>query len=364
MARAVAGVSGEVPAVEEGDNGKVLTAIYDEGGAAVEWANPPTELPASLGTAGQVLTVNSGATGVEWASAQGASYTSQMPVSINYSNQIQLNYTPDFKLSTVSYPNANLTMLDSNKAIQVVQQFDTEQNRFYELNSMPASALGFPFFGTSNHTTGCNFRIAWPAGQNGSNKISLSSYTPVGILIYKKDDPTSYYQFANDQVPVGSYGGMYALGIMKNPDGTIHSNWSSSTSDCYWEISAKIQEVYDQDMNDVSFSNFYNAVLNNSTNADKYAVCFYLQDGTPGTAPNGGTQITLGSRGFATTMIQAGNLQLANPVPAYTNLDNGKVLSVNSGATGMEWINSVPIEVVASMPANPTSGVLYIVTGS
>ena len=98
VARAVAGASGEVPAVEEGDNGKVLTAIYDEGGAAVEWAdapteipdmtgqdgkilgavdvegtveaqwiNPPTELPASLGTAGQVLTVNSGATGVEWA---------------------------------------------------------------------------------------------------------------------------------------------------------------------------------------------------------------------------------------------------------------------------------------------------------
>lgn len=95
VARAVAGASGEVPQVTDQDNGKVLTAVYDEGGAAVEWAEAagglpdttgasqgdvltvgssgpewaaaPTELPASLGTAGQVLTVNSGATGVEWA---------------------------------------------------------------------------------------------------------------------------------------------------------------------------------------------------------------------------------------------------------------------------------------------------------
>ena len=97
VARAVAGASGEVPAVEEGDNGMVLTAIYDEGGAAVEWAaaptelpdmdgndgkilgavdnsgtmeaqwiNPPESLPSITGNAGKVLTVKSGATGVEW----------------------------------------------------------------------------------------------------------------------------------------------------------------------------------------------------------------------------------------------------------------------------------------------------------
>ena len=38
VARAIAGASGEVPQVTENDNGKVLTAVYDEGGAAVEWA--------------------------------------------------------------------------------------------------------------------------------------------------------------------------------------------------------------------------------------------------------------------------------------------------------------------------------------
>ena len=42
----------------------------------------------------------------------------------------------------------------------------------------------------------------------------------------------------------------------------------------------------------------------------------------------------------------------------------GKVLTVNSGATGTEWTNFTRIEVVASMPASPTNGVLYIVTGA
>lgn len=42
----------------------------------------------------------------------------------------------------------------------------------------------------------------------------------------------------------------------------------------------------------------------------------------------------------------------------------GKVLAVNSGATGVEWVNFTSISVVAEMPAEPVSGVLYIVTGA
>ena len=48
VARAVAGASGEVPQVTETDNGKVLTAIYDAGGPAVDWRAAPEvdEVPA------------------------------------------------------------------------------------------------------------------------------------------------------------------------------------------------------------------------------------------------------------------------------------------------------------------------------
>lgn len=56
---------------EGGTAGQVLTLEVPEGETdpVPAWADVPKELPASLGTAGQVLTVNSGATGVEWADA-------------------------------------------------------------------------------------------------------------------------------------------------------------------------------------------------------------------------------------------------------------------------------------------------------
>jgi hypothetical protein len=47
-----------------GTAGQVLTV--NAGATGVEWKDVPEELPAALGTAGQVLKVNSGATGVEW----------------------------------------------------------------------------------------------------------------------------------------------------------------------------------------------------------------------------------------------------------------------------------------------------------
>ena len=66
VARAVAGASGEVPQVTQSDNGKVLTAIYDEGGPAVEWGTVPSELPDTTGASqGDVLAI--GSSGLEWA---------------------------------------------------------------------------------------------------------------------------------------------------------------------------------------------------------------------------------------------------------------------------------------------------------
>lgn len=100
VARAVAGASGEVPAVTESDNGKVLKAVYDEGGPAVEWGeaapavtvdqtynalseNPQSgvavaeaiatvkQVPASTSSdSSKVLTVNASGN-PEWQTAQG-----------------------------------------------------------------------------------------------------------------------------------------------------------------------------------------------------------------------------------------------------------------------------------------------------
>lgn len=66
---------------------------------------------------------------------------------------------------------------------------------------------------------------------------------------------------------------------------------------------------------------------------------------------------------FSSALGNIETIQTPSPLPTVTG-NAGKVLAVNSSATGVEWINNVPIEVVASMPASPTAGVLYIVTGA
>lgn len=59
VARAVAGASGEVPEVTESDNGKVLKAIYDEGGPAVEWGNAGSGVPEVIESDnGKILTAS------------------------------------------------------------------------------------------------------------------------------------------------------------------------------------------------------------------------------------------------------------------------------------------------------------------
>ena len=121
---------GNVPPVESTDDGKVLTASYSEGTGSFEWATPSggsdipeyttsddgkvlgvvvdssgespvasldwvdqpaNELPAQLGTAGQVLTVNSGATGVEWATPSGGGGGSVSMSPLLQANRLTIN---------------------------------------------------------------------------------------------------------------------------------------------------------------------------------------------------------------------------------------------------------------------------------
>ena len=50
-----------------GQNGKLLSAVDNGGTMEAQWVNPPESYPSVAGNANKVLTVNSGATGVEWA---------------------------------------------------------------------------------------------------------------------------------------------------------------------------------------------------------------------------------------------------------------------------------------------------------
>ena len=83
VARAVAGASGEVPEVTENDNGKVLKAIYDEGGPAVEWGQAG-DLPSyTASDEGKVLSVavDEGAASLQWSEPPSSAVTTDGVVS-------------------------------------------------------------------------------------------------------------------------------------------------------------------------------------------------------------------------------------------------------------------------------------------
>lgn len=98
VARAIAGASGEVPQVTSGDNGKILTAIYDEGGAAVEWADAPSGIPDMTNQNGKILGAvdNGGTMEAQWISK------SVSNVVAGENNSIVVNGTTNLKYKITS----------------------------------------------------------------------------------------------------------------------------------------------------------------------------------------------------------------------------------------------------------------------
>lgn len=350
IARAIAGASGEVPVVTENDNGKILTAIYDEGGPAVEWGAVPSELPAVAGNAGKILAVNSGATGTEWVAKPSSTVSTDGVMSGDGSvaDPVVLNYGSTLSTSSTSGVSSVLTM------------------------------------NNQTWTSGENYLILDWTAQPGASDVQsiLSGNTPLYLNI----------AFPNG-VTIQTRGGFQAPCYM-----FIYPDQSSEPVGIYKYLGeSDANGVIELDLSALDLSTFtgYNYfkapyvhnsrwVINFSPEPnDNQAIYTVLTGASPATS-----NVTFGEMVVGST-----NLEVANPVPTPGSSDTnkvltvtnssgafgwaaaptelpsvtgnaGKVLTVNSGATGVEWTNFTQIEVVASLPASPTSGVLYIVTGA
>ena len=444
IARAIAGASGEVPVVTENDNGKILTAIYDEGGPAVEWANAPSgvpeyttsddgkvlgvvvdstgetpvagldwveetkELPSITGQAGKLLTVNSGATGVEWADAP-----SELPAQLGTAGQVlsvnagatgvewadapsgvpEYTTSEDGKVLGVVVsgvePTASLDWVDAGSAYTAGDGIDITSN---EVSVKVGN--GLVIADTTERVTTQNMtqtpfyvnKQGWkcPSFCNLTSDLLASirskvQYitTAVDFSIYPKftcrvaiypTNSTSTYSFA-------LFGTSTALTNSQLPSGsTLTFDWSQ----------------YDSVNSTLALED----IIANPTNFAVGVACLSndsLYIGTVTPSPSGSETINTGEMFAYDTVRDAVNV--ITPVPAPGNGDSGKVLTVsnnsgafgwaaapselpsvtgnagkvltvNSGATGTEWTNFTKIEVVQSLPASPTSGVLYIVTGA
>ena len=282
VARAIAGASGEVPQVTEDDNGKVLKAVYDAGGPAVEWGEA---------TVDQVYdaTSTNAQSGVAVASAIAAIPSEVTTASGHFDLggdvPVKVNYTgaPHVVSDYITLTNPTSTTVGTSLGIvfstQGNKNLGTDTANLVISDTIHANFSGI-FYASNPPSPG-------PEITTSTGHITSGTINPQTIVL-SGSNPAESFGFGNDVIMV--FGNL--------TDGETAESIMTKVSIQHWPA----QTV----------------------------------DGYETTIP---------------------------VIPSVTG-NAGKVLTVNSGATGTEWTNFTQIEVVSSMPASPTSGVLYIVTGA
>lgn len=388
IARAIAGASGEVPVVTENDNGKILTAIYDEGGPAVEWGAAPSELPAVAGNAGKILAVNSGATGVEWADAQGTEYEP--------GKGITLTTVFGEKFINVTNPVPSYVSGDAGKVLKVnsigtgtewVESWAKYKagNGIAISQSKEISAVG----GTGITVTGpstSSGNLYAPTRTNGSSVYMLAPLTTDLVSMIETGGlnvvPGIDLTCSGVEPTVGLYASICTIddfNIITTTQRLVLGQVNLSVThtqvpdpedpeyyfDYYTAASTNATLVYDiNDLNSTLSKTLTWADVKASPSSYAIGLLFFKTETLckPGYYDTGASSEAFNTGVYTT--VTPGTITVTNPVPSYAAGDAGKVLTVNSGATGTEWTNFTQIEVVQSLPASPTSGVLYIVTGA
>ena len=199
VARAIAGASGEVPQVTESDNGKILTAIYDAGGAAVEWADAPSGIPDMAGQDGKILGAvdNGGTMEAQWISKPVSNVTTSdkqfvvgvngtgKPITVDCANATTVGTTSTFtengtyttfsSYPAVVFPLAHLDpcSLGSGTATLTVPEditYDTSTS------GMGLSNVQIMYWNGSNPGPGCSIS----SGLLSTGKINAGTYTISG----------------------------------------------------------------------------------------------------------------------------------------------------------------------------------------
>ena len=278
VARAIAGASGEVPQVTESDDGKVLTAVYDEGGAAVEWAE-----------------------------AQGASYTAGDGIVIDQNNEISVDY-------------------DTN-TLDIVGQTITA-------NVTQQSASGLFLLPSS---------IAALLSQQTNTQVTV--HIPANMLRDEghfdySDDPDLTFWFT-----------LYAT------DSTSETDVSLFSTPVLWENAFEYGLIEEQDI----VINLPASVANQWSQSLSSAVAFSICPQRNGSTTRTDWPVelfgNLSTNPITCSYVDASVTKLAvkNPIPSFnTTTDAGKVLTVNSGATGVEWASTQLPEEKSLASANNT----------
>lgn len=330
VARAIAGASGEVPQVTETDNGKVLTAVYDEGGAAVEWAdapvslpdmtgndgkilgavdnsgtmeaqwiNPPDGLPSVTGNAGKVLKVNAGATGVEWANE------STVTVDQTYnSSSANAQSGTAVAQAIASIPSSSYTAGDGIDITNNAVSAKLATGLKIESGSLSINeSIGRATYDYSGELFTLDPDMCAAIDGSGltfTKKSSISIYGNVYWAIIPKSSASSYW--VSNYLIFGS-----SVNVSTNPTITLlSSNINSGSSTITW---ATVK---------ASPSNYCVACLTTTVDGGLQPAKFTLTQADTST----------GTIAYTKPFVDA--IVVANPLPDSTSDDKNKFLTVNS----------------------------------
>ena len=341
VARAVAGASGDVPQVTESDNGKVLGAIYDEGGAAVEWVDPPVALPEyDASDDGKVLGVVvegvEQTASVDWVDPPVSNVTTSdkqftvgvngtgLPITVDCSGATEVIDT-----GTITENGTAIRYQSSYPAVKFAMANLTENN----LGSGTATltipedvtfdsvhmGLGSPTAGYLDGTNSMYF-CTLTSGMVSSNKINAGTYTISG----SNSNPSVY----DDGIGIFFNGG---------GDQPYWDDFKAALDEAVqsWTISYSGESISGYNFTPASFPSLTgnaNKVLkvNSGATGVEWSDTQLPEEKSLASANN-----TISITEGATTV----SIDVANPLPASTSADENKVLTVNAQGAA-EWATS------------------------
>lgn len=300
------------------NNGQPLYPTYTFGDSIINIYTIYTQapLPSKTGNADKILAVNSSANGLEWVAK---------PTSVTYTAGDGIDITSDVVSAKAG---TGLSIGTSTKTGLV-----TEPKYAAAVEESP------------------NFYVTCAIPLTSDIVTAIDNNETITVVVPQYVDPTTtnatWFQYTS----------RFFIAAHNNDSGR-RVPLSASSASYYGTFTINKSNIPSE-----SLSNWDNVKASNTTVLEIMGCSSTSYNGWPGSAAVSG----LGDyKVFDITMSKTTTIQNAinvdNPLPSLGTA--GQVLAVNSGATGVEWINSVPIEVVAELPASPTSGVLYIVTGA
>lgn len=323
IARAIAGASGEVPVVTESDNGKVLQAIYDEGGPAVEWADAPSGVPEySAADDGKVLgVVADGAdASLEWVDQQGGgSYTAGAGISL-VGDTIAVKH--DSTISEITAPTVYKTGDDARSAYSVLGNQNTYTAVKIRIGSV-SDAATIAVNTTSDDISFCLPQITEDPGLNGQY---------VKMVLANPTDRSKY-----------------VVGTVKST-ATIVQGYNAS----YQFYNAKIAPPLSWTGTLSTMFNWGQLGVDDLKDSNGYIDLYFVACGSDGTVLTTGTygptdnmfvlklgvapSTTLDAKAAVTLSSDTKTLCVANAVPGIDYSTRGKVLkSVYNNGAALEW---------------------------